>query len=211
MRYRSHADLGGRADSRPVIPEAEGELFHAAWEPRVLALSLAMGATGLWNIDMARSARETLEDYAKLSYYEIWLGGLEKLLRQSGAMTEPPTAKPRVLAATSVADVLARGTSSSRPAEGPPRFGMGQSVTTRAGRPDHHTRMPDYARGKRGRIERVIGVHVFADANAQGLGERPQWLYTVAFAAPELWGAAAAPGAPVTGSVDAWESYLEAV
>ncbi len=72
-------------------------------------------------------------------------------------------------------------------------------------------------RGKRGRIERVIGVHVFPDANAQGLGERRQWLYTVAFDAAELWGATAAPcataapGAPVTVSVDAWESYLETV
>jgi nitrile hydratase len=71
--------------------------------------------------------------------------------------------------------------------------------------------LPNYARGKRGRIERVIGVHVFADASAQGLGERPQWLYTVAFDAAELWGAAAAPGATVTVSVDAWESYLEIV
>lgn len=60
MSYRCHADLGGREDSRAVIPEAEGELFHADWEPRVLAMSLAMGATGLWNIDMARAALETL-------------------------------------------------------------------------------------------------------------------------------------------------------
>jgi nitrile hydratase len=211
MSYRSNADLGGRPDSRPVIPEREGELFHADWEPRVLALSLAMGATGLWTIDMARAARETLDDYASLSYYEIWLGGLEKLLRQSGAMAEPPTARPRPLAAASVADVLARGSPASRPAEGPPHFAVGQAVRVRTERPDHHTRLPNYARGKRGRIERVIGVHVFADASAQGLGERPQWLYTVAFDAAELWGAAAAPGATVTVSVDAWESYLEIV
>jgi nitrile hydratase len=205
MSYRSHADLGGRADSRPVIPEAEGELFHAAWEPRVLALSLAMGATGLWTIDMARAARETLDDYASLTYYEIWLGGLEKLLRDSGAMAEPPTARPAPLAAAAVAGVLARGSSASRPALEPQRFTVGQWVRTHAERADHHTRLPDYARGKRGRIERVIGVHVFADANAHGLGERPEWLYTVAFDGAELWGAEDA----VTVSVDAWESYLE--
>ena len=51
------------------------------------------------------------------------------------------------------------------------------------------------------------GVHVFADAHAQGLGERPQWLYTVAFDASELWGNEATPGASV--SIDAWEPYLE--
>jgi nitrile hydratase len=82
---------------------------------------------------------------------------------------------------------------------------VGESVRTILKRPDHHTRLPDYARGKRGRIERVIGVHVFPDASAQGLGERPEWLYTVAFDGAELWGA----GDALTVSVDAWESYLE--
>jgi len=205
MSYRSHADLGGCTESRPVIPEPEGELFHAPWEPRVLALSLAMGATGLWTIDMARAARETLDDYASLTYYEIWLGGLEKLLRDSGAMVEPPIARPAPLPAAAVAGVLARGWPASRPAQGPARFSVGQSVRTILKRPDHHTRLPEYARGKRGRIERVIGVHVFADASAQGLGERPEWLYTVAFDGAELWGA----GDALTVSVDAWEPYLE--
>jgi len=39
------------------VPEREGNLFHAPWEPRVLALSLAKGATGRWNFDMSRARR----------------------------------------------------------------------------------------------------------------------------------------------------------
>jgi hypothetical protein len=62
--------------------------------------------------------------------------------------------------------------------------------------------------GKRGTIEHVHGAHVFADANAQGLGEQPQWLYTVVFDEAELWGNAA-PRQNLSVSVDAWESYLE--
>ena len=69
----SHADLGGQSGHGRVVPEPEGELFHAAWEPRVLAVTLAAGALGAWNIDMSRATRETLPDYARLSYYEIWL------------------------------------------------------------------------------------------------------------------------------------------
>ena len=46
MSYTTHADLGGQPGHGPVRPEPEGELFHAAWELRVLALTLAMGATG---------------------------------------------------------------------------------------------------------------------------------------------------------------------
>jgi hypothetical protein len=69
----THADLGGQPGFGPVTPEPEGERFHAAWEPRALALVLAMGATGAWNIDASRAVRETLPDYRDLSYYQIWL------------------------------------------------------------------------------------------------------------------------------------------
>ena len=52
-----------------------------------------------------------------------------------------------------------------------------------------------------------LGVHVFADSHAHGLGEDSHWLYTVVFEAAELWGAQAVPGHRV--SFDAWEPYLE--
>jgi nitrile hydratase len=77
-----------------------------------------------------------------------------------------------------------------------------------AGAVAHHTRLPGYVRGRRGMIERVHGTHVFADAHALGLGEQPQWLYTVVFDGTELW-----PGEPVHGltvAVDAWEPYMGA-
>ena len=75
--------------------------------------------------------------------------------------------------------------------------------------PSGHTRLPRYARGKRGRIELVHGVFVLPDANAHGLGPNPQWLYLVRFSGPELWGRDGDPGLEVT--VDAWESYLEGI
>ena len=219
MTYVSHADLGGRDVPGAIVPEAESELFHAEWEPRALALTLAMGATGSWNIDASRSARETLPHYARLSYYQIWLAALEKLMAERGllqpdeieagrALHVPPPVK-RVLKAADVPQALARGAPAERPATQPARFSGGQQVRTRAGHVEHHTRLPGYAQGKRGTIERVHGMHVFADANAQGLGEAPQWLYTVRFDGEELWGAAAQPGLAV--SIDAWESYLEPI
>ena len=220
--YVNHADLGGQAGHGAVLPEPEGELFHADWEPRVLALTLAMGATGSWNIDASRSARETLPDYAQLDYYRIWLAALEKLMSQrgqlfgdeiaAGRMLHDPASVLRTLQAANVATALAKGTPTERDATTSARFSVGQWVRTRAEAVDHHTRLPGYVRGKRGRIERVLGAHVFADHHAQGLGEAPQWLYTVVFEAAELWGdqrqqpAQASGGADV--SVDAWESYL---
>ena len=47
-------DLGGMMGFGPVVPEPVKPLFHANWEPRAFALTLAMGATGEWTIDMAR-------------------------------------------------------------------------------------------------------------------------------------------------------------
>jgi hypothetical protein len=73
--------------------------------------------------------------------------------------------------------------------------------------PPTHTRLPRYVRGHLGTVEMNHGCHVFPDLNSQGKGENPQWLYTVRFDGPELWGAGTDPALSV--SVDAWESYLE--
>jgi nitrile hydratase len=218
MSYHSNADLGGQDVRDPVRPEPEGELFHADWEPRVLALTLAMGATGLWNIDASRAARETLPHYRELSYYQIWLAGLEKLLRQSGACAAVEIDQGRalhtavrtstVLHAGEVAALLARGAPTVRQPHGPARYALGMRVRTSSVAPPHHTRLPGYTRGKCGVIERIHGVHVFADTHAQGLGEQPQWLYTVAFDEAELW-CVGRPRQGSTVSVDAWEPYLE--
>jgi nitrile hydratase len=217
VTYTTHADLGGRPGFGPVVRDADDSVFHAAWESRVLALTLAMGATGGWNIDMARAARETLPDYLNLSYYEIWLGGLEKLLvakglvkaeeLASGRAQHPPKPFDRILRADQVAARLAKGSPTARPPTAPARYRLGQRVATRAAPVDHHTRLPAYLRGRTGTVERILGCHVYADSHAQGLGEDSQWLYTVCFDARELWGTEAAPGDGV--SFDAWQPYLE--
>jgi nitrile hydratase len=216
MSWPTRADLGGRPGHGPVRPEAETKPFHADWEPRALALTLAMGATGAWNLDMSRAARETLPDYARLSYYEIWIAALQNLLLAHGLASadeiaagrarRPGLPLPRRLLEAEVAGALTRGSPTLRPATAPARFAVGDAVRTRSEPAAHHTRLPGYARGKLGTVERVHGVHVFADAHAQGLGEQPQWLYAVAFDAAELWGPEAAGGASVC--LDAWEAYL---
>ena len=217
MSYTSHADLGGQLGQGRVVPEPEGELWHAAWEPHAMALTVAMGASGAWNIDMSRSARETLPDYAELTYYQVWIAGLEKLLIErrlirraelrAGRALDAPLPPPRVLLAENVAAALARGSPTEREAGTAPRFRAGDRVRTRAQKATHHSRLPGYARGKVGSVERVLGAHVFADPHAHGLGEQPQWLYTVVFDAAELWGGTARAGDQV--SVDAWQPYLE--
>ena len=221
MSYTSHADLGGQLGHGALFahdpPEAEGALWHADWEPRALALTLAMGATGAWNIDQSRAARETLPNYAGLSYYRVWLAGLQQLLIERGLLSDdellaarslhPALPLPRLLAAAEVDAALTKGSTSWRPTNKAPRFALGARVRTAALPAPHHTRLPAYARDKPGTVERRHGMHVFADSNAQGAGEQPQWLYSVVFLGTDLWGPDTDPTLRV--SIDAWQSYLQ--
>lgn len=212
-------DLGGQMGFGTIAPEADEPYFHAAWERRALALTLAAGGMGHWTLDESRHARESLApaDYLSSSYYEIWVKGLEKLLIRHGFVTpdELATGTPlsasttpkRTLKAADVPAVLARGGPTTRQRAGAPRFKAGDRVRTIVMHPTTHTRLPRYARGKVGTVETLHGAHVFPDTNAHGQGENPDWLYTVAFDARELWGRDADPTSTV--SIDAWEAYLE--
>jgi nitrile hydratase subunit beta len=219
MSYQSQADIGGEEAHGRVMPEPEGEMFHAAWERQMLKLTVLMTLTGTWNMDMWRSALETLPDYRTLSYFERWLRGLEKLLIEhglvaadeisAGRMLYPARAAVRVFRAADVDSLFESDVPAQQPGTAPALFAVGDGVRTRAGEVNHHTRLPRYARGKRGHIERVHGAHVFPDTHALGLGAQPEWLYTVVFTGRELWGDSATEH--LTVSIEAWEPYLELV
>jgi nitrile hydratase len=216
-------DMGGRFGDGPVRPDPEdAPVFEQDWHARALALTLAAGALGQWNLDVSRHARERLapRDYSRFSYYEKWLAALADLLVDRGVVTRAelagaePTASAladRRLPADRVAAVLAAGGPSARP--GPaPRFAPGDRVRTRprarnALQPGGHTRLPAYAAGTTGRVILCHGCHVLPDANAHGRGDCPEPLYTVAFAAADLWDRPEAPGDEVT--LDLWQSYLD--
>ncbi|MBU6272875.1 MAG: nitrile hydratase subunit beta [Betaproteobacteria bacterium] len=211
-------DLGGAMGFGAVLPESDEPVFHEAWERRAFAVTLAAGFLGRWNIDMARSARESLPParYLGSSYYEIWTLGLERLLQSRGLASaaeigagrafDPPLPGVRAVPAQAVAGVLARGGPTLREAAAPARWREGDRVRARNIHPAGHVRLPRYVRGHVGVITAIHGAHVFPDSNALGLGEQPQWLYTVEFSGRELWGP---DGTADSVCVDCWESYLE--
>ena len=212
-------DMGGVPWSSPVQAEPNEPTFHAEWERRAFAITLAMGRPGGWNFDMERFAREDWppEDYLSRSYYQIWLAGLERLMLErhlverdeiaAGRSLHPAKPVARILTTEGVAAKLHRARPSEREANRPARYALGDRVRAKVMHPPTHTRLPNYVRGHRGTITRVIGFHVFPDSNATGAGEAPQWLYNVTFDGAELWGERSDPGLEI--SVDAWESYLE--
>ncbi|WP_315703908.1 MULTISPECIES: nitrile hydratase subunit beta [unclassified Bradyrhizobium] len=212
-------DMGGVPWSGPVRPEPNEPVFHAEWERRAFAMTLAMAMPGGWNIDMSRFARENrpAADYLGMSYYEIWLAGLERLMQDrhlveadeiaAGRSLHPAKPVARILTADGVAAMLHRGGPSEREVTRPALYAVGARVRAKDIHPPTHTRLPRYVRGHAGRIEAVRGVHVFPDSNTSGAGEDPQWLYTVSFSGAELWPDAPDPMLEVT--VDAFEPYLE--
>ena len=214
-------DMGGVAGFGPVEPEPDEPPFHAEWERRAFALTLAMARPGGWNIDMSRFARENrpAADYLAMSYYQIWLAGLDRLMAErglvqpdeiaAGHMLHPPKPGLNALAPSEVGPMLRRGGPTARAATNPARFRVGDRVRAKTISPPTHTRLPRYIRGHVGIIEHLHGCHVFPDSNALGQGEEPHWLYTVTFAGTDLW--PDAPDRRLKVSVDAWEPYLEAI
>jgi nitrile hydratase subunit beta len=211
-------DMGGVSGFGPVLPEADEPVFHARWEGRIFAMTLAMARPAKWNIDMTRFAREDLprEEYLSKSYFQIWLAGLERLLMDRDLVAPDeietgqislPHKNVSTLKADEVAGMVHSGGPSERKSTQPARFAIGDRVRMKMINPPTHTRLPHYVRGHVGVIELLHGTHVFPDSNAMGNGEDPQWLYTVTFDGRELWGEDSDSSVMV--SVDAWDSYLE--
>lgn len=218
-------DMGGRFGDGRVIPDdPDAPIFATDWHARALAVTLACGALGQWNIDVSRHARECLSpgEYTGFSYYEKWISALADLLVARGVLTRDDLTGQgdailhalanKTLMADAVAAALARGGPADRSSELRPQFSLGQAVRCRHPGDNRlvdggHTRLPAYAAGARGYILRLHGSHVLPDSNAHDLGEAPEPLYAVRFAASELWAHPEHRDDQVI--LDLWQSYLE--
>jgi len=205
-------DMGGMHGFGKVHVEPNEPVFHERWEARVFGMVQSLRG----NIDAGRHAIERLDPVAYLQngYYGRWLAAFERSLIGLGVL-RPIELEERMREAPHVAPQSeARKTSSWRPAsrshvrkvDSRPAFSCGQMVVTRNHQPAGHTRLPAYARCRRGTIQRVHPAMVFPDDHAHDRGENPQHLYTVKFSGEELWGDAAEPGTFV--HLDLFESYL---
>jgi nitrile hydratase len=210
-------DMGGMQGLGEIFPELEGTPFHSPWESRVHAMTVASPTRA--NIDAGRHRRELIPgpEYLAMSYYEKWFRSLSELLVLGGFATREELVAGKAapeyaratpyLTAEAVQPVLTRRGSYVRETDAEPAFAPGDAVRARNLNPEGHTRLPRYVRGRTGVVTARHGAHVFPDSNALGLGEDPKPLYTVRFAARELWGEAAHARDSV--SLDLWEPYLE--
>ena len=212
-------DMGGMHGFGAIAPEADEPVFHEAWEARMFGIAEATTFPPGFAVDRFRFLRETMPPAAYLtwSYYEHWWFVTALALLQAGTITLDElraghaaagrTKRDDAMRPADVKVVIGKGGQSTRAVDALARFSVGQAVATRNLNPAGHTRLPRYARGKRGLVHHWHGAHVFADSSARGGGECPQHLYTVTFSARELWGTDAAADDKVY--LDLWESYLD--
>ena len=85
-------------------------------------------------------------------------------------------------------------------------FAPGQQVRTRLNVTNGHTRLPDYARGRVGTIDRHRGDYPLPDELVAHGHSDPQALCSVYFEASDLWGEGAGNHRVY---LDLYESYLQ--
>jgi hypothetical protein len=195
-------DMGGMQCMGPINHEANEPVFHSVWESRVYAINRALGAWHKWNLDAWRYDIERLPppDYLRMSYYEKWLAAMENRVVKYGMVTK---------------EELASGKPTPGFSKATPVFtvAMARVLEPRIKAPSNDPSVvPLFQVGERGgarHIKVVLdhGVFLFPDTNSQFLGEKRQHVYSVQFAARELWGEGASPKDSVY--LDMWDDYLE--
>ncbi len=216
-------DMGGMHGFGPIIREENEPLFHHPWESRVFAIAVATP------VPVPGGARNNIENmepthYLSSSYYEKWLYSRSKGLIDAGVLTPQELATrmalfrdhPDAETPTHPDPAAVRAQlKHSHPVQPPrqpgdiqPQFSIGTRVQARNIHPAGHTRLPRYARGKRGTVANFYGIYDLQDAELPTrCTTRQQPLYSVRFDAEQLWGSAADAKSAVY--LDMWESYLE--
>lgn len=226
-------DLGGREGYGRVeiddIPVGFAERWHAVV---FSAMRAGYPAGAVRNSDHFRHSVERIDPdrYLGDTYYGRWLGGIESLYVEAGVLSAQELLDRCSIASAGLrTDPAIVGSdwhsvdhgTAARESTSDAIFEVGSTVRTR--RPDldgesaqsagevwlGHTRLPEYALGCVGEVVARHGSWVYPDTNAHGLGEQPQWLYSVCFTGAALYGSSAEPNVEVV--LDLFEPYLQSV
>jgi nitrile hydratase beta subunit len=210
-------DMGGMHGMGPIKHDPNEPVFHEPWEGRAWGLLRAVGqyGRGRWGAGRYDLERTPPADYLRVSYYERWFLRLVNRLLRSELITPEelasgkadPTRPAPVLLPAPARPLSAPAARADTPVKA--AFRLGQRVRARNLHPEGHTRLPRYTRGRVGVVIRNNGAFALQDTDTNGiwLGGRVQPVYTVRFAARDLWGSQASARDVV--HVDLWEDYLE--
>jgi nitrile hydratase len=219
-------DVGGVRGFGAVDPSPDDAAYPEGWEGACIAGIIAAIGAGAFNVDEFRARIEELPPaaYWSMGYYRRWFHTLERNLVLHGTLTEreiaarveelsgggaepPRRDDPELFAA--IDELLDHGAPLHREVPKPPLFAAGDRVRTKrleVNRPgEEHTRLPGYAQGRSGVVERQYPAMTLPDANVRH-EDVAEYVYAVSFAASDLW----PDGDSRTRvSADLFESYME--
>jgi nitrile hydratase subunit beta len=222
-------DVGGMEGLGSVPIEVDEPRWHAGWEGRALGATLSAVVSGMLVPPTQRAVIEALHPvaYLSMSYYELWLYGLEGRAVATGALTHeeiearladtlanpeapmPQDRNPAIL--EGVRGLISQGVPTGpERLEQPPRFAAGDVVRTKrielqaSGRT--HTRIPGYAQDRQGVVEELRRPMLLEDVLVASGEVQFEHVYAVRLRARDIWPDA---GQRDTIVIDLWESYLE--
>ncbi|WP_144637590.1 SH3-like domain-containing protein [Bordetella genomosp. 13] len=178
-------DIGGRQGFGPVVKRGNQAAFKAAWEKKINAISSALVAAGVYNMDEYRHAIERMEPrhYIGASYFERVFAAAATLCVEKGLITRDELDA----AAGGEVPVSLPGGPGRVPAGGLTELAVGDRVRVKDEYVAGHVRMPAYVRGKEGVVVGRSPEYPFPDSHAHGLGDHAQCTYDVRFLSTDLW------------------------
>ena len=211
-------DVGGRQGFGLIKVTTEDQPFDSEWEARAFGITKSATATSDYSVDKFRCTREQLPplEYLTSPYYEQWMRCTMAMLVSSGMVSAQELASGRSKAAA-MSDLPPPKTANEAykatriamrfdgPCEGQPEFAVGDSVMAKLNAPKGHTRLPQYVRGRFGRIVACRGAHSIPDDNVQNV-KTFEHLYTVAFMLGNLF--EEHEGSRDEINVEIWERFL---
>ncbi len=211
-------DVGGRHGFGPITVTDSDQPFSTEWEARAFGITKSVTPASDYSVDKFRYTREQLPplEYLTSPYFEQWMRGTMAMLVGSGLVTAEELATGRsdgtnpsdVGAPKTAEDARAATTATARfdgPYDGEPKFSCGDTVIISLNAPLGHTRLPQYVRGREGRVVDYCGAHSVPENNVRNT-KTFEPLYTIAFALGDLF--EEHQGSADEVNVEIWERYL---
>ncbi len=178
-------DLGGKQGFGTVVNHHHPVPFLADWEIKVNAITGALVAAGIYNMDEYRHGIERMapRHYLTASYFERVFTTAATLCIEKGLFTAEQLEEK-----AGVPVQLARPSAPGRlPAAEATSFEIGDRVQVKNEFTPGHTRMPAYIRGKAGVVVSISPAYPYPDAAGHGDTRFTEPTYDVRFLAEELW------------------------
>lgn len=211
-------DVGGRQGFGPIKVTEDDCPFPTVWEARAYGITKSVTVASDYSVDKFRYTREQLPplEYLTAPYFEQWMRATMTMLVSSGMVTAQELAKGHsdgseltdIEEPQSAEEARAATKVSSRfdgPYEGEIQFGEGDSVLVGSSSYSGHTRVPQYIRGRVGRVVALRGAHGVPDDNVKNI-KTFEPLYTVAFCLGDLFDEHR--GSTDEINVEIWERFL---